>query len=188
MPGQYRIFWEGGPGGPGVTTLTVASLGLAGGVQAFADAAHDLFAALAVDLSNDITWTFNSEVVEHSLSGPLSQVFPVTPPSSVTGGSSTSWTAGVGYRIEWLTDEVVAGRRLRGRNFFTALRVGAYDADGTLTGTAISTIETAAADYLTDLGNGGLTPVVWSRTHATAPEVVDITVPDEIAWLTSRRR
>lgn len=108
---------------------------------------------------------------------------------SVAGGQNDdllpSATQGL---VNWRTNDFVDGRRVRGRTFIPGLTEGASGLSGTLTGTSLTTIQTAATAYADAAGNPA---VVWHRPSAEGPgsihNIVTATVGSKFAVLRSRR-
>ncbi len=105
---------------------------------------------------------------------------------AMTGGGS--YAAGVGCRVVWRTNGVRNRRRVRGSTFLCPLITNVYEANGTLTSSALSTISTAAGV----LASSG-TLAVWSRpttvgaADGDSNTVLSALVPDRVTALRSRR-
>jgi|SRR5664279_812320 len=122
--------------------------------------------------------------------------YSFTTPALVTGTGNATYPNGVGACVDWLTAGVVAGRRVMGRTFLVPLTNVAYDTNGTLTPTALTTLQNAALALSTALGADF---VIWSRPFEGGPggvpaaragsvhAVVSAKVPDLAAQLRSRR-
>lgn len=106
-----------------------------------------------------------------------------------SGGGSGAYAGGVGAVIQWITQGLVEGHRVRGRTFVVPLALNSYDALGTLNASVVSALESAANVLLnTAAGNH----VVWSRPRpgvaGSIHPVVDFRVSDRVSWLRSRKR
>ena len=105
----------------------------------------------------------------------------------VTGSGGNLAAAGVGGCITWLTAGIENGHRVRGRTFIVPLATGAYDANGTLAPTAHGRLQSAALILVT----AGL--VIWHRPttpgglDGSEHPVVNSSVRDRVAYLSSRR-
>lgn len=193
MPLEYRANWTSGITGPGVTVVhgrdtAVGSLDAA--AQELADRLQAFFTALAGVLPAAVGISFDAEAVMlNTTTGVLESVHPVDPPDPVTGNVSVdAYARPAGARVDWLTAAVVSGRRLRGRTFLVPTGFNTYDNTGTLTSSAITTLNTAAAAYYDEpFGLEAVAPSVWSRTHGIAADITGHEVPDEVAVLSSRR-
>lgn len=200
MPFEYRVEWAGtAMTGPGVSVFhgrsTVGGLG-SDTAQDLADRCRAFFDALKATVPVGISWTFPNEVTElqtgidetTGVAGTLLDVHSVTPPAVVTSsGASASHSRPSGGRLDWNTDAVVAGRRLRGRTYIVPLAGGQYDTSGTLTTACMGVLTTAGAGYF----NAGVftdaQPVVWSRTHGILADITGASVDDRASILRSRR-
>lgn len=104
-----------------------------------------------------------------------------------SSSSSGTYAAGVGARVQWLTADVKNNRRVRGTTFLTHLKSTGYDSTGTIDSTALSTIQTAASALVASGSPWGVysrpRPGLDGSFHAWNAA----TVPDKIAWLTTRK-
>lgn len=108
--------------------------------------------------------------------------------ATVTGsGGSATYAAGVGAMIRWNTSTVYNSRRMRGRTFLTHMSTAAYQSDGTILATALTTLTNAANTFR----SGTDAPLFWHRpvngAGGAAIAATSVTVPDRVAWLRSRR-
>jgi len=111
-------------------------------------------------------------------------------PSGVTGTSAATYAGGAGAVVNWTTGAFHLGRKVRGRTFAVPLTSGAFAADGTLSATAQSLLQTAAVVFATS----SPTPVIFSQkpngsggTSSLTSVITGATVPDRSAILRSRR-
>lgn len=190
---EYRVQWSGGSiTGPGVSVHhgRIEAAGTAG--QAAIDLANRcrvLWDGLKTFVPTGITWSFPGEVTElDTATGQLEDVHPINVLADVvSSGSNSSWAKPAGGRIDWLTEVVVGGRRLKGRTYVVPLSGAQYDAQGSLTPACISGLVAAASAYR----DGGVTdemqPSVWSRRHGVQGDITNVRVPDRVSILTSRR-
>lgn len=108
--------------------------------------------------------------------------------ATITSTGSGSYAAGVGVRIQWNTNGIRNGRRVRGATFLCPLTTLQFDNQGTIGSTPLATIQ-AAADALA----ADDTLLIWSRpspgggSNGESNAVVSATVPDRITALRSRR-
>jgi hypothetical protein len=101
---------------------------------------------------------------------------------------SGNYAGGVGGRIRWATNGITNKRRVRGSTFICPLVVGDYDSSGTLSTAALSAFGTAAGNLLT--ASEGNMRVYTRPVHGVggkASTVVNLTTPDKVSWLRSRR-
>jgi hypothetical protein len=181
---RYRVVWTGGPGGTGVSTfysLDTATTALAA-IRAFFDAVKGSFPSA-------ISWAFpnNGDKID-SATGTLVGAWTQAAAATVAGGgASASYASGVGLRVQWDTGAILSGRRLRGATFMTSLAVGAYESDGTIGGTTLTSFSNAAATLVaTD------TIAIWSRNSPGSADggygtVEGFRIPDRVTALRSRR-
>jgi len=107
---------------------------------------------------------------------------------TVTGsGGTVPYAGGVGAWVNWRTNAIVRGRRLRGRTFLCPLTTACFDSSGTIATTQLGTIQTAAT-VLAALGE----LVIWSRpapggVAGSSSLVTTSDVPDQATALRSRR-
>lgn len=186
MPSQYRAIWATPGGGTGYSvfhcltaTSSTDAQGQADAIRAFFFANRDLF-------PDDVSFTFDDEVIVLDVTGNLIDVYPVTPPGGFAGTQTTVYNRAAGIRIDWNTGEIVVGRRLTGRTFMVPAAAGAYDSSGLVNSATISAVQTTATNLITALSTKG-TMCVWSRTHATQAAVTSGTVPNKGAILRGRR-
>lgn len=104
-------------------------------------------------------------------------------------GSGGGYSAASGGVINWRTNDYRFGRRIRGRTFIVPLSGSAYEDDGTLTSSALSTLRGFGSDIIA--GGGDPEFGVWSRPRDGSGGVfataVSSQVPDMAAVLRSRR-
>jgi hypothetical protein len=105
-----------------------------------------------------------------------------------TSGVSGSWLAGVGCSVRWMTDEFVVGRRISGRTFIVPMRAEFFDTNGTLKDTILSGIGASCDDLIAAQAANF---VVYRRKlgarNGSVHFVTSVLIPDQAAWLTSRR-
>jgi hypothetical protein len=135
----------------------------------------------------------NSGDVIEDTTGSLTGEWTSTGGGQTTGTAAFNPAAGVGACVTWNTGGIVTGasgkgRRLRGRTFIVPLATVAYDSDGSLTSSALQT--------LNDFGNGMLASgplAVWHRpttkggSNGNSYGVTSFKVRDKVAFLSSRR-
>lgn len=120
------------------------------------------------------------------VTGALIRVETTTPPSQTASTAAGVYAAGVGAVATWTTATVHGSKQLKGRTFLVPLNAGAYEANGTIMGVALTPMRAAAAT-LAAVANFG----VWGRPIDGAGgnwgSATGGTVRDHIAWLSSRR-
>lgn len=184
---RIRVAWSGTPvTGPGLTTFfsdpAVAPMSAAQ-VVAF-------FTAIKALFPSGITWDVPSggDTIEET-TGALISVWNSGGGAQVaSSGGAVAFSAGVGARMTWTTGLIHHGRRVRGSTYLVPLIGTAYDTQGTINNSAITTFETAGTSLITALA-GGL--CVWSRPGPKGPGIHSpitlANVPDKVSWLRSRR-
>lgn len=174
---------DGWPGAPGYMTFRSST---AGTFRASVIAFIDRYAAM-VPNTVQLTVPNQGDIIDDA-TGELIDSWTEGVEYNTGGPGSSTMAAPSGACINWLTTEVVNGRRLRGRTFLVPLGVGSYQNDGTLLPAALADIQDAAVDLFTacDL-------VVWHRpttpggSDGLSAEVVGVRVSDRAAVLRSRR-
>jgi hypothetical protein len=78
----------------------------------------------------------------------------------LSGTATGAYAGNAGAVVHWLTSLIVGTRRVRGRTFLVPMIGSAFESNGSLTSTALNTINNAAAALITAVGTG---MVVWSR-------------------------
>jgi len=185
---RVRIGWSGsGVVGPGVSTFYFPSGGGAAGQAAL----KTMFTAIQSAFPNlSLTWSFpaGGETID-AATGELVGAWSGATPSSLTAAASNSdWLSGVGARIQWNTDAVSRGRRVRGATFLVPLNGSASSSDGTIVNTYVTSLQAAATAFVT-----GADSTIWSRPSAPglsdggSATVTSAVVPDRVSWLRSRR-
>jgi hypothetical protein len=101
------------------------------------------------------------------------------------------YSAASGACINWYTDGVRNGRRVRGRSFMVPIGSNGMENNGTLNATALGSWRTATDLLIASFENSTLG--VWSRPSAPAAtdgiwhKTTSMTIPDKAAVLRSRR-
>jgi hypothetical protein len=105
---------------------------------------------------------------------------------TVAASGAAAHAAGTGAYVNWLTSGIANGRRVRGRTFMCPLINSAYDGQGTILNTNLTTLQTAATAVCT-AGN----TLVWHRPGVGAGssfQPFGAVVPDQVTSLRTRRR
>lgn len=132
---------------------------------AAANASKGILSAIASSSPTTITWLCVAQVNVYDYQTGLVQS-PLTitsPPSGVTGSASGNYAAGTGARLNWKTATVSGRRLLKGSTFLVPLAQNGYAGTGTVGGALQTTINAAAATYLTAMQTALLVPVIWHR-------------------------
>lgn len=193
MAFEYRVNWSGTHvTGPGTSVFHGRADGIATNAQSaqdFADRVKKFFDDVRTLLPGGITWDFPGEVTElNTTTGILEDVHTVTAPVSQTSsGTAGNHSRPSGARVDWLTNAIVNGRRLRGRTFLVPLAASGYDSTGTLASGTLTTLGIAATNYRSTGVFTRMTPAVWSRTHGILGDITGANLDDRASVLRSRR-
>lgn len=194
----YRVtaVWSGFTGAPGYTKFSFADLTDAASRNAAGAKVRQLFVDLALLRPTGATVLVNPAVDEFDVAtGALvgSQTM-TTIPGPANGSAGTGAYAGAsGFCVTWNTSLILGRRRLRGRTYFVPA-TGCFDTDGTISPSAIGTIQTASATFL---ALSAPRPNIWARNWSNADPPVQIggslapidsfTFRDKAAVMRSRR-
>jgi hypothetical protein len=194
---RVTINWTGFLGAPGYTNLYFSEFTTGGDitqtvVDDAVDRTHTWIQAWDDGLPNTVTLTIDPsvEVIEDT-TGDLLRFYTATPGTPNVGGSTMPYSAASGACINWYTDGVRNGRRVRGRSFMVPIGSNGMENNGTLNGTALGTWRTATDLLIASFENSTLG--VWSRPSAPAAtdgiwhKTTSMTIPDKAAVLRSRR-
>jgi hypothetical protein len=186
MPSEYRAVWSTAGGGTGYTVLHFQDVVSNTEAQNTANAVRTFFNSLAGIFPDEVSITFDDEVLVKDLAGTLLSVWPVTPPASVAGINASTYNRAAGARIDWSTGHIVAGRRLTGRTYLVPAGSSVFDIAGLVTSANVTAMTNAATALIT--ATSSIKPlVVWSRTHGVAWAASGVAVPTKGAILTGRR-
>lgn len=182
---RLRVAWAGtGVTGGGLSTFyfSTSSSGVASDVR-------DFFDAIKSAIPNVVTWSIPEQGdliddVTGDLTGSWSEGSGTL---TVSGTSTATWAAGVGYRVVWSTAGIFKGRRVKGSTFICPISAAAYDTAGTIESVTLAGHRAAAVALVAaqpDLR-------IWSRPSPPAAGesnvVTSATIPDKVSWLRSRR-
>lgn len=185
----------GFPGGPGVATMYFLDANTAAAsVSSFW---NNLMNLIPADVS--ITPEAFGDTIEDS-TGVLTGSWASGASAQHQGNIAGAYSAPSGGVVTWTTGTVLDGHRLRGRTFVVPLVGGAYQADGSLADTTLTTMRSAAQALIFEQSQSF---VVWHRpfkgraatlTRPARPAhagghglVTGSRVPDIAAVLRSRR-
>lgn len=188
---RVQVRWTGFSGAPGYTALHFAGGGgLITDAQQVAERVDSALAQLSPVVAAGVDFAVDTEVARlDSDSGEMLEVLGVTGMSGRTGSATGPYSAASGAVINWRTNDVRFGRRIRGRSFIVPLGNTAYDSQGTLAGPTLASLgsfasEIVGGDFDSEFG-------VWSRpkdgTGGVFATVTSYNVPDMAAVLRSRR-
>jgi len=104
------------------------------------------FNAIKGNFPTPLTWNIPNDGDEiDDATGTLVGGWSGTAGGPVAATGTAAHAAGVGGYIQWNTNAVVNGRRVKGRTFLCPLKYDDYDAAGTLTSATITDFVNAAA-------------------------------------------
>lgn len=183
---RLRCEWTGtGVEGPGLSTFFAE----ADGTVAISVAAAGLFDAVKglIPTGTNIYVPNGGDVIDDA-TGTLTGSWGTSGGTTITASGSGDFPGGVGARLVWETDTIRGGRRVRGSTFIVPLRSNAFDSNGTLDTTVVTTLESGISAFMVQVPTQGR---VWSRPRPGLPGAgVQITrgmAPDKVSWLRSRR-
>ena len=152
---RVRVALTGFPGGPGVATF----YGIDGGVlcadlQTFFTTAGTLFMSnttIQIPAAGDVINDVDGVIVGSFTAG-------VFPPLHGTG--TGVYAAPAGVLIEWLTQTILDGHRIKGRTFLVPVGVANYDASGQIVASDVTNLQ-ANGNTLATFSPGNF--VIWHR-------------------------
>lgn len=187
--------WTGFLGAPGYSNFYFGTAFLDGGLlgDVAADAADNVSQAVnQLDgiLPDGVNIDVESEVaIIDSDSGEVQGFEEVGEVPGASGRGDPAFAGPVGAVVNWRTNDVRFGRRIRGRTFIVPLHIEAYEGDGTLTTVTRSALDNFAGAIRQSAI--GAEFGVWSRPRDGSGGVfataVGHRVPDLAAVLRSRR-
>lgn len=183
--------WSGFPGAPGYSNFHFQASTGTPDSQADVDLVREFFDELRglLPVGVNVLVQPTVEILDDATGALVDYETVATPPLVVAGASSGTYSSPSGAVINWLTSSVVGGRRLRGRTFIVPLGSAAYQNDGTLSSSALTTLNAAAAILSAagfSSGFGILSRPVGGGAISFG-EVTGHRVPDLAAVLRSRR-
>lgn len=183
--------WAGFPGAPGYSNFHFATTPTSGDYETERQLVHDFFAEFQIRLPSQVEITIPTTVELYDESTGILQDYVESGEQMTvdTTGSPSSFSGASGAVVNWLTNTVSNGRRMRGRTFIVPLATAAYEQDGTLNSGTLGDLNAGAA-ILSGAGfESGF--CVWSRPQGggsgAVGEVTGHRVPDMAAVLRSRR-
>jgi hypothetical protein len=194
---QVTLKWSGFQGAPGYSNFYYMSTGdfqpSQATVDAAANATQNLGAYIRTFLPVETSVQVQSDVVElWDTNGVMQNIWSAGSRPVLQGEApSAPYSAASGAVINWRTAGVRNGRRVRGRTFVVPLANSAYQSDGTLSASVITSLNTNLSTMLDTQPTATLG--VWSRPSAKGATdgswhaVQGFNIPDKVAVLRSRR-
>jgi hypothetical protein len=184
---QIRTQFSGFTGAPGYSQMYFDASGSTLGAQSAADAVAAFWNAIVPHTPASWHFTIQSDVSKlDDSTGDLVSVESITPLTQVGSGGDSGYAGGVGAVVGWITNAVHGTRRLKGRTFVVPLSAPRYEADGTITSAALTTIRAAATTLIAHADFG-----VWGRpvggVNGLFSNAAATNTRDHVAILRSRR-
>jgi hypothetical protein len=194
---RIRVVWSGIPTGNGVSTFYAA-----GGTPPNLAPLRNALANMTTLIPSGITLTIqNQGDFIDDATGALTGSWSQTAQAAIACTGAGVWSAPSGACVNWQTNGIHNGRRLRGRTFFVPLVAACYAAGGGLTSGTITGLQGVVAGLL---ASGAPKYVIWGRptkpknpdgtpleggiaSGGMSSEITAGTVPTKAMILTSRR-
>lgn len=188
MPSQYRAIWSVPGGGTGYSVFHTDTAGDAATAALIAAQIRTFFNSLAPNIPDDVSITFDTEVLDLDLAGVLINVWAIAAPAAVVGGSSGEYSRAQGVRFDWVTGAIVNGHRLNGRTYIVPVISAVFDSTGLVESGLIAGFTAVGTALINNLNNNaGRSLEVWSRTHGVEEDVQSASFPRNGAILRTRR-
>lgn len=179
---RVRSTWAGFPGAPGVTTMYF--LDHATCVASVRTFWTDIAAHFPLDVHIQVQHT--GDIIDDG-TGDITGTWTSDAVAVVNGSSDNPYAAPVGACVNWITDTVVRGHRLRGRTFLVPMGNQDFQSDGSLNNTTRDTIQTAADNLIASQSSSFVVHSKGTGTDGTDGLIISATVPDKAVVLRSRR-
>lgn len=200
MPNEIAkvvIKWTGFSGAPGFTNLFFNDFTEGSITQAIVDGSMNrtdaLVSAWQSRVPSTVTLQVDSTVqIIDVATGQITRFMQGAVKTQKVGTGSGAYSAAAGACINWRTNGVRKGRRVRGRSFVVPLAGSALDATGTIADTQLTGLRTAANALFATGADQGL-PGVYARPSTPGASdgawfpIVAADIPDKTAVLRSRR-
>lgn len=189
---RVKARWQGFSGAPGYTILHFGDGTEQDGAtpDSAVVATRAFFQSLSGLLAPGVSISIENAVEElETGSGQMQTIHTTASVTPVTASGAGTYAAPVGAVVNWITNEVRNGRRVRGKTFLVPMSSSIYQADGTLATAHMATIQQAAEALIAD-ANSLLCVYARPETGTTNGRLAPVTgarVPDMAAVLRSRR-
>lgn len=180
---RYEVLWNGLTALPGLSVFySDAAADATAEIKAF-------FEAIKAWFPTPLTWQVPSggDTIDDA-TGDLVGGWVGLGGGSVAATGTPPYAAGCGGYVNWGTNVVVNGRRLKGRTFLVPTTVSAYDTSGTMHSSFLAAVSTAAGT-LRDADKLSIwhRPPEGSPSGGTSHPILTVNVPDQVTSLRSRR-
>lgn len=196
-----KTHWAGLQGGPGITQLAFdteveGSFISDAQAQVVVDAMRAFWNGINNEIPNDVSLTVNPVIDGFvTATGVLYVSYQApTPPTAVSGFSSSAYSAASGAKIKLATAGIKNNRRVRGSIFLVPLATNAYDTNGSVASAIGTQVASAWTTFKAALAAEGLELGVWSRPIGGIPgtggsfhPLTGMSVGSKVAVLRGRR-
>lgn len=196
--GRVKLRWSGFQGGPGYTVLHFGAFPhdtFDSAMATYAATKTDAFIQAVkpyIPYQATLETMADVEVIDIT-SGDLVgiETATVAAPAVSTQSLGQLYMAAAGAVINWKSNEIRNGRRMRGRSFLVPLGINITEQNGTLTSGFLTAMNSAAAALRATGGTSQLyiygRPSAPGATDGTVGGVIGHSIPDFTAVLRSRR-
>lgn len=188
---RVRTIWSGFPGAPGYTNMFFAgpTTGSLPDANSAASLVSTYWGAVKSILPPDVQIQVQAEQdIVDVATGKMVGTQSSSAQPQVTGAMSGAYSAPTGATQPWPSSTFSNGRRVTARTYLVPLGGGAFEANGTLTSTAITTMFNAASALVAD-PNTHL--AVYTRPKAGVPgsyALCSAATPRDVAAVLRSRR
>lgn len=195
---RVKALWSGFQGAPGLTVFHFSKFDVGAGFvtadsQSAVDRVRSFFFGCTASLPAGVSVQVqgDAEIIEGT-DNSLVEIHATTQPAVVNGtATGTSYASPVGAVVNWRTNEIRKGRRIRGRSFLVPLAGSAFESNGTLSASTLTNVSSSANTLRTAAGSTQLgvyaRPTTKDATDGLWAQVTAHSVPDMGAVLRSRR-
>jgi hypothetical protein len=190
--------WQGFVGGPGYSVFHFRDFSTPADTEPNSQDAADRVDKFATDLKPLLPPAINLQtdptvdILEDTTGQLLGSHTAVVQAPHVGTSTGTNYASALGMIINWRTNDVRNGKRVRGRTFLVPVASANFDATGTLQPSGIITVAATAATNMLDAALKSCDLAIYSRpgkglSNGQAYPATTYTVPDMGAVLRSRR-